>query len=348
LLSDPYVIHCALTSYPNEPIDIRVKKPKRWDFELRGTLQNGKFNGGLDIDFLRRTKTKLREQKIETIFKNINFSFTEEEQLKLFIQQADISYTSGSNEHTLLLDDFSALLNIQDTRFKFLKFNSKIYDGILGGGGYFDISTFPIKCISRFTIRKVSANKLDSLVEYFSKVFGKFTSNICYKTYPKSNLDGTMVISDGYLKDFEFFQWLADYFALPNLKKVNFDRLTTSFLVNDDVARLDRINLYSPETTLRGYFGIYENDLVSSRLLISLSRNILGTSPKFKSLLRLLGEDFTSLNFDFQLSGLFEKMNFKWQDTYFKKRLKKAVPGFIERGIERKVEREIKSIAVEN
>ena len=43
-------------------------------------------------------------------------------------------------------------------------------------------------------------------------------------------------------------------------------------------------------------------------------------------------------------TGLLEKMNFKWLDSYFKQRLKAYIPNFIERGIEKKVENAIQSI----
>ena len=39
--------------------------------------------------------------------------------------------------------------------------------------------------------------------------------------------------------------------------------------------------------------------------------------------------------------GLFDEMNFRWLDSRFKSNLQKAIPNFIERGIERKVEKVI-------
>ena len=80
---------------------------------------------------------------------------------------------------------------------------------------------------------------------------------------------------------------------------------------------------------------------------MSLLREILKDSPKFKSLLRILGEDVQSIAFDFQLSGLFDAMNFKWLETDFKRGLKGAIPSFMERGIERRIERAIKDISSE-
>ena len=52
-----------------------------------------------------------------------------------------------------------------------------------------------------------------------------------------------------------------------------------------------------------------------------------------------------SFAFDFKLSGELETMNFLWLESAFKKRLQDAIPGFIERKIERDIEKAIESIS---
>ena len=88
---------------------------------------------------------------------------------------------------------------------------------------------------------------------------------------------------------------------------------------------------------MQGYYRLFVNDLVSSKLSLGLSRRILETSPKFKSLLKLLGKEFSALDFNFQLSGSYNELNFKWLDSDFKEKLKERIPDFMERGIERKI-----------
>ena len=87
-----------------------------------------------------------------------------------------------------------------------------------------------------------------------------------------------------------------------------------------------------------GYFRLDRNQLVNSRLSLLFSREVLEDSPRFKLILKLLGRDFADLSFDFQLSGLLHDINFKWLDSYFKKRVRDSIPDFIERGLERKID----------
>ena len=159
-----------------------------------------------------------------------------------------------------------------------------------------------------------------------------------------SDLNGNITIHDGRLNDFEFFKWLADFFSLPSLYKINFDTLSMDFFVDDNGARLDKINLDSEEITLDGYFRQYKNNLVASKISLGLPKELLASSPKFAPLLRILGGDFKLLQFDFQLSGILNAMNFKWLESDFKLKLQDSIPNFIEKKIERKIEAAIKPI----
>jgi len=61
-----------------------------------------------------------------------------------------------------------------------------------------------------------------------------------------------------------------------------------------------------------------------------------------------LGDELDYLEFDFQLSGLKDAVNFKWLESEFKARLRESIPGFIERGLERKVEDVIRSFSLQS
>lgn len=284
-------------------------------------------------------------QKIKTTFKDLSFYFTEEEYFRMSFGEAALSYAVGNDFSRLFFKDFNALFDLRDKNFKFVKIDSIIYDGLLKGEGYLDLSQVPLRCVLNLELKDVGADKLDSLLIYFPNAYGKSEGQIHYRSYPDSNLTGVISIDKGYLEDVEFFGWLADFFGIPSLERIDFDKLSISFLVNDKAATLDKISLESKDINLNGYFSLYENDLVSSRLSLSLSRGLLETSPKLKSLLALMEEDFSSLNFDFQLSGLMQAMNFKWLESDFKRKLRDSIPEFVQKGMEEKVEGIIESIS---
>jgi len=108
------------------------------------------------------------------------------------------------------------------------------------------------------------------------------------------------------------------------------------------------MNLDSENIKMEGYFKINSDDLLSSKIKLALSKNVIAESVKFKPLLKILGDELDYLEFDFQLSGPKDAVNFKWLESEFKTRLRDSIPGFIERGLERKVEEAMKSFSLED
>lgn len=149
------------------------------------------------------------------------------------------------------------------------------------------------------------------------------------------------------MDNFEFFKWLAQLFDIPRLKRIDFERASSHFLVNAKGAGLQKMDLKSQDVDLKGDFILGPRDLVSSQLALMFTRGLLESSPKFTPLLRLVGKDLVSFYFEFQLSGILHKMNFLWLQSDFKNRLQKAIPGFIERRIDKNIEEAIQAISVE-
>ncbi|MFH1577748.1 MAG: hypothetical protein ABIC18_01580, partial [Candidatus Omnitrophota bacterium] len=209
------------------------------------------------------------------------------------------------------------------------------------------VAGVPLKGSFDIDISDVSSQRLHSLLSYCAGVYGNFSSKIHYQSHPHSLLTGDLIVSHGLLDNMFFFSWAADFLSLPSLKQIAFDRLSAKFSANDQSANLKMINLESEDVNFKGYFTLYDNDLTSSKLSLSLSKALLKTSPKFALLLNYLAKDVPAVNFDFQLSGLFEAMNFKWLKSDFKQRLQNLLPGWMERGIENKIAKIIESISEE-
>ena len=89
---------------------------------------------------------------------------------------------------------------------------------------------------------------------------------------------------------------------------------------------------------ISGYFDFDNEGLVSSKLFLALSQDLLRRSPKFKPVLKMFEEDEPYLGFDFQLSGNMSAMNFQWLPSEVKSKIQARIPDFIERSIERNVD----------
>lgn len=344
--SAPLSIDLMVSSYPFEkPQSGTERNPLIFSLGAKGNFQKNRFNGIIGIDFFRNVGNNTLAQKVETAFKNLSFDFSRGEYPKVAFDEADFTYRSQESPYRLFFANAKASFYFKDNLIRLMRLDSLIYDGVLTADGRVNLNRAMPQCEFDLEVKKISADKLKGLLIHFSKVEGALDSRLHYQNYPSSVLGGTMTMSEGCLNNFEFFKWLADFFALPLLGRINFDTLSLDFLVDDTGAKLEHINLDSPDTGLYGYFGVSSRDLVNSTLSLKLSKNIIKDSLKLKPLARLLGKDFSALVFDFQLSGFSSSLNFKWLKSDFKKKIQDAIPGFIERSIERKVEEAIEGIA---
>ncbi len=350
------LIALNISTFPDQPVSVRAENPKRFDGKIIGQLKGKKFNGKFKIGFLKVAGKEKIPQAIEAVLKNASFGFSPDGRIKLFATGVSFAYKSDHDLYTVFLENFDALFNVLNKRVKFVKFNSEIYDGFLKGYAAIDLAYLPLKTNFNLAVEAVNMHELDSLLRplfrYYRKlparleerIYGKFACKINYGNYPESRLKGVMEIKDGYLDNLQFFGWLSDFFRIPALKKVSFKRIFAEFTVTDEMAALNKISLDAEEVQLAGVFSLEKNELVSGKLSLGLARKLLNSSPKFKLLLGLMDRKISTLNFDFQLSGLYNSINFKWLESDFKRKVKKMLPGFMERGIEKKIERAIRSI----
>lgn len=345
--SDPISLYLIFSSYPAHLKNCRIENLKKMDLRIKGTLQNKTFNGNgiLNLAFTRKKKSEPPLKTVELGFKNLVLCFAEYPHLKMHLGKAGLLCRMEGNTYRIFLQGLNAIFNLEDERFKFVEFNSLFYDGNLGGRGEFDMAKLPPKINFTMRLRNVNANKLEGMLIHFSKVYGRLFSQMHFSNYPYLGLRGGIYIQKGYLDNLEFFKWLADLFCLPSLRKIDFNRAFSNFSVNAQGAGLHEISLESKDTNLNGYFSIRENDLVSSKLSLGFTKDLMQKSAKFTPLLKLLKKDFAFLNFDFQLSGNLHAMNFQWLESDFKRNIQDLIPNFIQRRLERGVEDIIESIS---
>ena len=340
---DSPVVDLKISSFPNQVSVLREKNPKCYSLGVKGLLRDEAFSGAVDVEFTRQKPVGESLDRLSVIVKKATLMPLEGRKFDAHLKAAKVAYETPTSQHVLLFDDTQILFDFSDKRFKGFEINSGIYDGTLEGNGYVDVWTFPFEAVLNVLVRDVTPKKLESILSYFANIEGKLASRINYQNKPDRKIAGQLLIRDGYLHDFDFFNWLASFFEIPSLATMDFDVLTADFAVDAEVSKLENIKANHKGVSLSGYFKLFANDLVASKLSLGLSREILQKSPKFKSLLNLLGQGFDNLSFDFQLSGLFNDLNFKWLESEFKDKLKEKIPDFIERGIERKIETIIKS-----
>lgn len=344
--SQPVGIGLAISSNQAESGKAAAENLKKVDLRFQGVLENSVFigNGMLSLDFMKKKKASPPLERLKLGFKGLALNPSGYPRLKLSLKGLSLFCLTESNAYRMFLDGMNATVYLQNEKSKFIEFNSKLYGGSINGWGRVGLDTFPPHVSSAVRFRGVDANRLEGLLVHLSKVYGRMYGQAYFSSYPRLILNGGMVVENGYLRDFEFFKWLSETFTLPSLRKIDFTKLSSNFTVNDEGAGLRELKLGSQDVNLSGYFKLGADDLVSSKLSLALSRELLKESPKFAPLLRLADSGPASLAFNFQLSGVLDAMNFQWLSSDFKKDVQDAIPGFIERKIERSVEDLIESV----
>ena len=332
-------IDLKLASFPKLKNSRQQFNQRKFDIRLTGLSEGKLFSGTLVSNFYRKTFYRYKTERVKVVFDSLRFETEKMRYLKANMDFGEVFYTSGKNEYEFQLNNFQAFFDVSADRIKTFEFDSNIYDGFLTGRGTLDIAFMPWRSGIDFIIMDASPKYVDSLYPFFSKVSGKLRCLGYYRNDPGTEVTGEVIVEHGKLSDFQFFNWLSESFRVSSLADIDFDSIASDFIITEDGIKLNNISLSSHEIAMEGNFYMAHSDFVSGLLSLKIPRDVLVDSPRFKTLLKMLGEDFYHLGFEFQLSGLFDEMNFRWLDSKFKSNLQKAIPNFIERGIERKVEK---------
>ncbi|MCK5644565.1 MAG: hypothetical protein KAJ19_27455, partial [Gammaproteobacteria bacterium] len=339
--SAPVALNLFFTFNPPPAEKKQARRFERAELKIMGFLKDDAFKSDGFLTFNLKGaegKENVALERIEIDFRNLALFFDQYNRLNLSLGEGDTGWWTSGNEHRIYLQKLRASLNFLNERFKLVEFHSPFYEGFLEGKLWFDTGKIPPRINIHAFMEDVNANKLDQLLIHFLKIEGRLFSEWNFRNYPDIDFSGYLNIENGYLKNFEFFKWLANSFSLPSLERMPFDKATADFVVNREEAGLPNISVDSKDTQIKGFFTINKGSLVSSKLSLIFSRDLLMESPKFRSVLKLFEKETPSLTFDFQLSGNQHGMNFQWTDSEVKEKIQNWIPDFIERRIERRID----------
>ncbi|MBU1086781.1 MAG: AsmA-like C-terminal region-containing protein [Candidatus Omnitrophica bacterium] len=349
-------LNISLSTFAQQALVLRKNNPRSLDMDFSCAIDEGNLDGKMNLGFLKGSANNYAVQVIKALFNNASFGLTPDQRIKLFVKQIILQY-KADKIYDFSLSDFDLLFNLMNKDLKVALFNSDIYGGRLAGNVALDISDKPLKTRCVLKVEDVSANEMETVLlslfgayrklqaKFTGKVDGKFACDLVYNSYPRAQMQGHLEIKNGFLENVRFFVWLSEFFNIPALTRVDFANISAKFKITDELAMLEEIDLASEKINLAGNFSLKNNEMLSSQLSISIARELLSQSSKFQLLLALMRNDTTAVNFVFQLSGLYKSPNFKWLESDFKDKIKKILPGFLERGIEKKIEKAIQSIA---
>jgi len=314
---------------------------KRADAVLSTTWQDNTLNtnGEVHVDFVKHADLGFSPEAAKVNLKDLSYYFDKRRRFNVNLADGAILYRTSNNDHKVSIRNLRTVVTgVSEEGVKTVKITAPFYDGSLNGQMQVDSMKIPAGITAHMVLTDVDTDALEELAIHFAKFNGRMSSRMDFTNTPRLDLSGNLDIYDGQMTDLAFFDWLGDSFRLPDLKAIDFARATAKFSINGEHIRLRDIRLETGDVRIGGYFDVDDKNLVSSRLSLALSQELLRKSPKFRPILKIFEGDTSHLGFDFRLSGNMGTMNFQWLPSEVKRKIQSRIPDFIERKIERSVD----------
>lgn len=340
LFNDPFSSDLDIGLDPARSKNFSLKNLNKVQWHLAGASDGKVFTSDNDIriSFDKAKNPNFPVEKIDSSFKGLRFLLDQYARPSVRLGRAETTITIGKNLHRLFLENAVISLNALKSTLRFLEIKSPFYGGRLAGKFWLTTGQASPKIDGTVALNDVDVHQLDELFFDFAKAEGRLFGRIHLTSVPRLNLDGQFDMYNGRLKNFSFFQWLADTFNLPSLRQVDFRQVSSGFTGDTDALEFKGILLSSGNVNISGDFAIDKNDLVTSYLSLAFSKKLLDESVKFRPILKIFGDDIPMVIFNFHLSGRQEALNFQWLPSKHKSMIQQRIPDFIERIIERNID----------
>lgn len=340
LFNDLFSTELDIGLDPAQSKNFPMKNLNRIRWHLTGASDGKAFTSDNDIrvSFDKAKAPNFPIEKIDGSFKGLRFLLDQYARPSVHLDRAETTITIGENLHKLFLENAVISLNALKSTLRLLEIRSPFYGGKLAGKFWLTTGRPAPKIDGTVVLNDVDVRRLDELFFDFARAEGRLFGRIHLTSVPRLSLDGQFDMYNGRLKNFSFFQWLAETFNLPSLRQVDFRQVSSGFTADMDALKFKGILLSSGNVNISGDFAIDKSSLVTSYLSLAFSKKLLGESAKFRPVLRIFGEDTPMVIFDFQLAGPQEALNFQWMPSPHKNMIQERIPNFVERIIERRID----------
>src|SRR3989338_6018650 len=351
LFNEPFSADLDIGLDPARSKNFPVKNLNKIQWHMAGASDGKVFTSDSDVrvSFDKAKNPNFPIEKIDSSFKGLRFLLDQYARPSARLSRAETTITVGEDIHKLTLENAVISLNALNRTLRLVEIKSPFYGGKLAGKVWLTIgqavpkidvpSTLGIKVDGTVALSDGDVRQLDELFFDFARAEGRLFGRVHLTSVPRLNLDGQFDMYNGRLKNFAFFQWLADTFNLPSLQQVDFKQVSSGFTADLDALKFKGILLSSENVNISGDFAIDKNSLVTSYLSLAFSKKLLDESAKFRPILKIFGEDIPMVVFDFQLAGRQEALNFKWMPSPHKAMIQERIPNFVERIIERRIDK---------
>ncbi len=289
----------------------------------QNTAQGPLLNGTVDLGFLE-PDPYFAVQNLHLDFSGLKARIINGNFLVLKIKQLQNVFLAQSNNHQVLLENILASFNLAKPFQKIITLSAEILGGHYHDRISLDTSFHPWQVKSQ--------GNFDGIKAYQGQLSGNFEALLSKSL----ELSGHIALHQGDLNNTYFQTWLVHMLQMPSLSHVNGTDLSCRFKIEGRSRILDDIKLRSDDLDLNGFFHLDADDLVSSQASIQFSKNLLKESPIGRQIIGLVRGAWT-FPIEFSLSGNVHKMNFQWDNSLLKDKVRQHMFSLFENMVDQRM-----------
>jgi hypothetical protein len=260
--------------------------------------------------------------------------------LQLKSRHANASFATGKSTYTFAYNDLFANIQRSGTAGISTAFSAGFCGGKVHSGAVLDFTCAPSQISAQGRFEDVDIEALSATGVDWPSVTGRASGVFAIQGPKDSSLSGTLRISGGNVSDLDFLPWnISKAFAMPSLTRLTGVDLACDFRLDGNSKAVKDVLLHSDQLReVKGFYSVDSNDLVSSRISAVFSETLFKESAFGQKIVQLVPAAW-ELPVEVRLTGSAERMNLQWEDSTLKKKVESRLPDFVERIIQRRIDR---------
>lgn len=304
--------------------------------ESQNTPQGPFFNGQADLKFLFKANPSFAIPHARLSFKNLKGRIINASLLQLRMDRLEAAW-SGPDEHQVLAEDLLAGIHLTGNSHATITLSTRLYAGHYRSRFFLDTTSLPWQIVAQGQFEDIDINRIKDTLPFFRSYHGLLSGNVDLQSLKNMKLRGALLIRHGNFNDPHFLPWVARTLQMPTLEHLSAAEMSCHFSMDGLSKKIDDLHLQTDDMDLKGSFHLDEEDFVSSRLAVRFSKALLSESPMGRSIIGMVQEAWT-LPFEFRLSGNLYRMNFQWDHSPLKDKVRQHMFAFVERMIDRRAD----------
>lgn len=316
----------------------RNKNIVKLDLGLSGSYQNQRISasGNVGVD-MPQVGGEVNLRKINFSFDNGWCLLSEFPKMSGQINNPQINYTINDEKQVVSCDHLRWKAYWTKDTWRKVEFLFPYNLGTVHGRMWVGVNQPLPKVIAYFLVKNVGLDYMD-LKENKNQIRGRVNGSVSLKLNPQFSVKSRMSLEQGNFSHMPVLDQISEALAMPSLKDLDFEKLSSEISWDLRQWHFKRIALSNAQVTLRGDVDIKSANMLNSHFTVSLSRQLVKNSRKFRRLLAMVDKKVDPLTLDFALAGTFNSLNIQWLESDLKKSIERRLPIFIENFIQDRIE----------